>query len=526
MAELTAQREGSGQTSQTPSKPDLPRQFGFFAVLIFGVSCISLSSSGQMPFSVVLGIWPGVNLVAALTVALGASLILAYTYSVIGSIAQRSGADYVVASRTISTSLGFASSFTFTIFSAIVAGSLVAMVPQKVLPVFFRLFGMIGTPAQTLFNLANTVSTPENISLIGTVLVVLTFLSLLLPPHVILRTLQAGFALVLIAWGAIYYQLSGAPTQSFLVAWDKLMGDGNFLSQIIQAKTLGMNSNYGSDMVWLVGLLLGFWIFYGFIIPVFFAGEVKRPERNLITGSISALVLSWAVFVTASLLLLRMVPAEWLAAESFLAQSADFNGQAMPWIPFYAAVLQPNLVLIIIVFAGWVYSFINLAQSYFYYCSRILLSWTEDGLLPALVGFVHPGLNSPLVAVLLVAMCAEAGVIDTALHGEIFTPTAFIFFLAGSQFLPVLAVTLLPFRKREWFELVQPVCTPEDRPAAGDQPDGGHFTGLPGWTGGVDPVVPGDGRAEPIHRSVVRWDFYHRAGLVCGAEVFRLTPDQ
>ncbi len=159
------------------------------------------------------------------------------------------------------------------------------------------------------------------------------------------------------------------------------------------------------------------------------------------------------IFVGATWLLLRLVPAEWLSAESYLYQYGDYQGTAMPWVFFYGAILRPSFPLILLVGLAWVYTLINLVQTYIFYCSRIVLAWVEDGLLPELVGFLHPVIRSPLVAVLLVAMIAELGVVDAALNGALASQLNFVFFVVCTQLIPVLAILLLPFLRKDWFSV-------------------------------------------------------------------------
>ena len=63
----------------------LVRTIGIFGAMVFGVHCISLSSSGLIPFSWVAGVWPGSSIIGVLTVAMFFCLFHAYTYSVIGA---------------------------------------------------------------------------------------------------------------------------------------------------------------------------------------------------------------------------------------------------------------------------------------------------------------------------------------------------------------------------------------------------------------------------------------------------------
>ena len=433
----------------------LNRDLKLFTVLAFGLSSMGLAVSGQLPFSNIAGLWPGSSLFAILIVALIACLFHAYTYVIIGSVAPRSGADYYLARRVLPAPLAFASSWTFVIFSALMAGAVITMIPQKILPIFFRMFGMVGQRVPAMIRLADQVNTPDNVVLISTAFVVVTFLLILLPPRIVMYTLQAGFVLILAAWGAILYSLLSSTATDFPIAWDRVMGPGSFLGHLILAKDQGMNPEPGNYTL-LAGLFVSFWLFYGYSAPASIAGEIKRPERSLLIGSLLALALVWGIFLASSVLMFRIVPADWLAAESFLYLSKNTT-LSMPWIIFYAVVLRPNPVFMVFLFVAWIYSIVNMAQTFFYHCSRVMLSWAEDSLLPETLGYIHPGLRSPLMAVLAVATLAECGVVLASIQDAAILQLSFVFFIVGSQLVPVLAVTLFPFLQREWFESSSPL---------------------------------------------------------------------
>ena len=427
----------------------LIRGIGVFGAMVFGVHCISLSSSGLLPFSSVAGLWPGSNLVGVLTIAMVLCLFHAYTYAAIGSAVPHSGADYLLSSRTINPPLAFAASWTLVVFSALVAGSLIAVIPQSTIPTLLQTMGIIFQNGQ-LVALASASTTPQGIIVIGTICTVLTFITTILPPKTIQNILIVGFVLGILAWGIIYFQLATATPSAFPIAWNRFMGSGSYEQQIGLARSLGMTMNPKPGVVTIAGLIMGFWIFYGYYIPTFFAGEVKRPERTLLAGSWASLIVTWAIFVVATILLERLVPPEWISAESYLYQ-VHYQSLTMPWIIFYAAILKPSLPLVILVAFAWVYTLINLVQTYFFYCSRIVLSWAGDGLMPELVGYVHPRLRTPIIAVLIVAIIAQIGVVDAAQGGVIGAQLNFVFFAVCAQLVPVVAATFFPFLNKEWF---------------------------------------------------------------------------
>ena len=120
MAEMVtpAPAAASGKKLYARKSSGLVRTIGVFGAMVFGVHCISLSSSGLIPFSWVDGVWPGSSIIGVVTVAMFFCLFHAYTYAVIGATMPRSAADYTLASRTLSAPLAFAASWTLVIFSA------------------------------------------------------------------------------------------------------------------------------------------------------------------------------------------------------------------------------------------------------------------------------------------------------------------------------------------------------------------------------------------------------------------------
>jgi APA family basic amino acid/polyamine antiporter len=451
MAEMVAPAGAKDKKLYARKSSGLVRTIGIFGAMVFGVHCISLSSSGLIPFSWVAGVWPGSSIIGVLSVAMFFCLFHAYTYSVIGAVMPRSAADYTMASRTLNAPLAFAASWTLVIFSAMVAGSLIAWIPKTAIPVLFRAMGIISN--NTAFtNFASWSSTTAGIIVIGTICAIITFITMILPTRTILRILEIGFFLGLLAWAILYFQLGSAAKDAFPVAWDKFMGAGSYAARIDLAKANGMIVNPNVAIMTLAGLIMGFWIFYGYYIPTFFAGEVKQAEKTLLAGSWSSLLVTWAIFVVAALLLQRLVPLEWIAAESYLSNAGVSNANPMPWITFYAGILKPNFVLLWIVAIAWVYTLINLAQTYFFYCSRIIFAWSFDRLIPEKVSYIHPTLHSPIIAIAIITLIAEVGVIDAATGGVMGAQLNFVFFAVCTQLVPVLAITLMPFTKPELFE--------------------------------------------------------------------------
>ena len=143
MAEMVAPAGGGERKLYARKSSGLIRTIGVFGAMVFGVHCISLSSSGLIPYSWIAGVWPGSSIIGVLTVAMIFCLFHAYTYASIGASMPRSAADYTLGSRVLSAPLAFAASWTLVIFSAMVAGSLIAWIPLVAIPTLTRSMGII-----------------------------------------------------------------------------------------------------------------------------------------------------------------------------------------------------------------------------------------------------------------------------------------------------------------------------------------------------------------------------------------------
>jgi basic amino acid/polyamine antiporter, APA family len=249
----------------------------------------------------------------------------------------------------------------------------------------------------------------------------------------------------------IAYQFASSPAGSFPSAWDRFFGEGNFLERLYTARSLGMEADFRPGPAAFAGVLVGIWLLYGYFTPACFAREIKSPGKSVLVGSWGALLLTWLVLAVSVLVIQRLIPLEWLAAESFLYQFGDSSSQSAPWIMLYGAILKPNLFLVWLLGFAWVYTVLNLALVFLYTASRVILAWVQDRLLPQQIGYIHPDLKSHVIAILLVCIIAEFAVVEAALNGSLLARFNPLYFMVSIQLIPIAALILLPFLKPVWF---------------------------------------------------------------------------
>lgn len=427
----------------------LIRTIGIRGAVVFGVHCISLSSSGILTFYSVPGLWPGANILVVLTLAAVLCAMHAYTFSQIGAAAPRAGADYTLASRTLSPWLAFPASFALVLFSGLVAGALIAWIPTVALPAFLRATGVLYDQAWAT-DLATFSTSQAGILVFGTAGVAITLITLFFRTRAVVRMLGIGFVLGLVAWAIIIFAFAGGNASSFQSGWNNYV-PGLAYDQVIpaaQAAGMTLDTSFGNTAI--AGLIMGFWIFYGYYIPTFFAGEVKDAPKTLLWGAWGSLAVTWAIFFGSVLLFTSFVSQDWMAAQGYLFISGDAN--ANPFVTFYASVLQPNVIFFALLAIAFIYTLINLAQTYFFYASRIMFAWSFDRIVPEWISNVHAETGSPRNAVLVIAVLAELGVVASAFYSALFVQLNFVFYAAITMIVPIVAAILYPYRKRQLWE--------------------------------------------------------------------------
>lgn len=418
---------------------------GFVGVLAFSLAGLGLSRASNLILEIVPGRWPGIDLTVVVAVALAAGLAFTITFSSIGALIRRPAADYVLSSRVIHPALGFASSWTFLITISLFAGNVAGSIARQTLPNLFKTLGTV-FGSQELLPLAETTAAAQVAILVGTVVIIISFLVMTLSPRTTAWLLRAGFILMLLSWIALMFLLASSQGSTFTARYDQIFGSGTYAQHIEQAYQFGLDTGQPAlRSILLVGLLSSFYLFFGAALPTLVSGEVRKPSRTLLPGSAIALLLAGGMTLVSILLLQQVVPIQFLSAQSYLTQKEiEVTGLALSWLPFYAAVVRPSLPLMSLIGISWIYLLFLLVMVLMFSASRIVLAWARDSILPDRLGYIHPRQQTPLLAVLIAAVAVQIGLIDAVQGGAVFSAMHFTVFLSSSQLIPVASLLLSP----------------------------------------------------------------------------------
>jgi amino acid transporter len=419
-------------------------------VLVFSLAALGLSRASNLILEIVPGRWPGIDLSVVVAIALGIGVFFTITFSSIGALIRRPAADYVLASRVIHPALGFVSSWVFAITLSFFAGNVAGSVARQTLPNLLKTLGTV-FGMQDLLPLADTSASAQVAILIGTVVILVSFMVMIMPPRTVAWLLRIGLILVLVSWIAMMFLLLSGQGSSFTLKYDQIFGSGTYALQIEQAYQYGLESEAPAfRYVLMVGLLASFYLFFGAALPTLVSSEAHKPSKTLVPGSIFALLLAGGMTVASVLLLQQVVPIQFLSAQSYLTQKEiEVTGLALSWLPFYAAVIRPSLPVIALVGISWIYLLFLLVLVLMMSISRIFLAWARDGVIPAVVSYIHPHQKTPLLAALFAAVAAQIGLIDAVQGSPVFSAIHFAVFLSSSQLIPVTGLLLYPLLGRK-----------------------------------------------------------------------------
>ena len=146
-------------------------------------------------------------------------------------------------------------------------------------------------------------------------------------------------------------------------------------------------TDVGTALLILQGSILTFFAFIGFEDTYNVAEEVKNPERTIPIALVSAMLLATGLYIAVAISVVSVVPYHELALAP--APLAAVMEKAAPALPAFALV------------AITMFAVANTALVNYVTASRMLYGMSNQGLLPDIVGRVHPTRQTPHIAILI-----------------------------------------------------------------------------------------------------------------------------
>jgi basic amino acid/polyamine antiporter, APA family len=149
-----------------------------------------------------------------------------------------------------------------------------------------------------------------------------------------------------------------------------------------------------------------FFAYIGFDAVSTTAQEAKNPQRDMPLGIIGSLVICTILYCLGALVLTGVVNYKQLYVPDPVAVATDAMGK--PWLSFYVkigAIAGLSSVILVMLMSQ----------------PRIFYAMAKDGLLPAIVGKIHPRFHTPYITTIITGLIVmtAAGVIPLSIAGEL-----------------------------------------------------------------------------------------------------------
>lgn len=166
----------------------------------------------------------------------------------------------------------------------------------------------------------------------------------------------------------------------------KYWGGVNYLETPADSVASGVGSGITLALV-LQGAVLMFFSFIGFEDILNVSEEVKNPKRDIPFGLIGAMILATMIYMAVAITAVSVLPWKELAASK--TPLMEVAHRAAPWFQGI-----DRIYLGVTIFAIGNTALLNYLMG-----SRLLFGMSRQGLLPALLGKLHPKRHTPQVAI-------------------------------------------------------------------------------------------------------------------------------
>jgi APA family basic amino acid/polyamine antiporter len=403
----------------------------------------------------IFGSFPGANVVLDLVLAIPIVGFVWVAFALLASVFPKTGGDYVFGSRVLHPVVGLASNVGVFASTILAAGFYVTLIPTE----------FAGGPALAVIGVTtgndwwiNAAATIQEHGWQIAIGLGLTFLIALLSAYrtrVLMRVMTICLAVSYVGFLVAFLILLFKSHSSFVNQLNDFSrpfthSRDTYQATIDAGSELGVvggghsfRSTMGGLYVATLAMVLVWW-------GVYMSGEVKGggQRRRQLTAIVGAGCLQGILIILATLVFIKTIGYDFFAA----ANAGAYGVEVPPTYNFFAAVVANSNIVAALLGLAFLTAVLPALNINFAMCQRALFAWSFDGLLPHRVAAVNPRTNTPVTAIVIVAIGTIAcGVF--AVFGTNFLTVLTI--TAGLLFLPMfttgLCAVLLPRRRPELY---------------------------------------------------------------------------
>jgi APA family basic amino acid/polyamine antiporter len=325
-------------------------------------------------------------------------------WGVLSGSMPRSGGEYIYNSRIIHPIVGIAESFGnafVMIFWVYVLAPWIADPGLVILAEYQGWDWLYNSDTGAFFG---SLSYNWGVFVVATVANVLAVLTMIFGVK-IFATIQKAIMFIALGGAAVITASIMISSKSAMQAnWDKLAERYGSLkySEVVPAvsKALGEAVPTHSTFYGTLGVMVaGSWLFAYAYFCVFVAGEVKRPDKTLITANFVAILVPALLMIWTALSMYRVMPFDFISATAWIDNNGGIDGYTMPFLPSYMSLGYIAHSNWFVAFAAslsyMLFTFWYVALSYLAF-PRIIFAWGMDRMGPKWFTSINARWASPV----------------------------------------------------------------------------------------------------------------------------------
>ena len=397
--------------------------------LVRGLSMTDAVAVGLMNQGITPSIWTmitwglGTYLTGNLLWASIISLVLVgfgfpLVWGILSGSMPRSGGEYIYNSRIIHPIVGIAESFGnafVMIFWVYVLAPWIADPGLVIIAEYEGWTWLYNAETGAFFG---GLSYEWGVFVVATVANILAVLTMIFGVK-IFATIQKGIMFLALGGAAVVTGSIMISSKSAMQAnWDKFAEQYGSLkyAEVVPAvsKAIGEAVPTSSTFYGTLGVMVaGSWLFAYAYFCVFVAGEVKRPDKTLISANFVAILVPALLMIWTAISMYRVMPFDFISATAWIDNNGGIDGYSLPFLPSYMSlgyIAHSNWFVAICAGGSYMlFCFWYVALSYLAF-PRIIFAWGMDRMGPKWFTSINPRWASPVKNYILCFVLCQAAI--------------------------------------------------------------------------------------------------------------------
>ncbi len=402
-------------------------------------------------------LFPGASIYGVLTIGAFFGIFNGLVYAFLSASMPRAGGDYVYNGRILHPSIGFMSSWGFTISQFLILAIAANLLLTTILSQAFYTIGYQASNS-SLESLGSViVATPLNTWLVGSLVLIIVVLIVALPIHYFRRIISGALVIGLIGGLATPLILLSYGHTSFVNVFDSFMlkqtnTPDAYNTIISTANSLGFMEGGNSLKEVFLAIPIGYFIFVGFTWSSYAAGEIKNAARTQVRAVEISLFIAWAYLMVMLGQYYNLVGSTFNDAAVFLSNNdpSKYPIPVGPSVSFFAGILSPDIAVNIIMQSAIILFLVFSLVSIALVCVRSIFAWSFDRAFPSVFASVTAR-GSPWMATLFTGVGA---ILLLAIYEftTFFTLTVnYTVIFSVVFFITSFSAILFPYRRKDLF---------------------------------------------------------------------------